>query len=111
MKTIIAWLLLSVSLFAATHTPKDILVLHSYHRGYKWSDDISKTIEKHFSDRDNIFISTVYMDTKRVDTPDYLNSFYEHFKAQFKEYKFDVVMAVDNSALEFIREHYYSPKE
>ena len=106
MKTIIAWLLLSVSLFAATHTTKDILVLHSYHRGYKWSDDISKTIEKHFSDRDNIFISTVYMDTKRVDTPDYLNSFYEHFKAQFKEYKFDVVMAVDNSALEFIREHY-----
>ena len=57
---------------------KDILLLHSYHKGYKWSDDISKVIEKNFSGKDNTFVSTVYMDTKRVDTPEYLEEFYHY---------------------------------
>jgi ABC-type uncharacterized transport system substrate-binding protein/very-short-patch-repair endonuclease len=85
---------------------KDILLLHSYHKGYKWSDDISKVIEKNFSDKDNTFVSTVYMDTKRVDTPEYLEEFYHYYKERFKHYSFDIVMAVDNSALAFVQEHY-----
>ena len=89
----------------AQHT-KDILILQSYHKGYKWSDDISKTIEKNFANQENVFISTVYMDTKRIDTPEYLNEFYHYYKERFTHAKFDVVMAVDNSALAFVQDHY-----
>jgi hypothetical protein len=28
---------------------KEVLLIHSYHKGYAWTDDISKTIEKTFS--------------------------------------------------------------
>jgi len=53
-----------------------------------------------------MFLSTVYMDTKRVDTPEYLNSFYLYYKERFKHYKFDVVIVADNSALDFVKLHY-----
>ncbi|WP_333803477.1 sensor histidine kinase [Sulfurospirillum sp.] len=99
------FLCLSLGSLLAQNT-KDILVLHSYHRGYKWSDDISKVIEKNFSDRDNIFLTTVYMDTKRVDTPEYLEEFYHYYTKRFHDHKFDIVMVVDNSALEFVQTHY-----
>jgi PAS domain S-box-containing protein len=93
-------------LFAAHLQPKEILLLHSYHRGYKWSDEISKVIEKNFSEKENIYLSTVYMDTKRIDTPEYLHLFYLYYKERFQHYKFDVVIVADNSALEFVRVHY-----
>lgn len=85
---------------------KDILILQSYHKGYKWSDDISKVIEKNFLEQENILLSTVYMDTKRTDTKEYLEKFYQYYKERFARNKFDVVMVVDNSALEFVQEHY-----
>ncbi len=107
MKKLLFLLGVSVTLlFAAKQSPKDILLIQSYHKGYKWSDDISKVIEKNFSEHDNMFLSTVYMDTKRVDTPEYLNSFYLYYKERFKHYKFDVVIVADNSALDFVKLHY-----
>jgi len=85
---------------------KDILLIHSYHKGYKWSDDISRVIEKNFSEKENIFLSTVYMDTKRIDTPEYLDVFYHYYKERFKHSHFDVIMVADNGALEFVQRHY-----
>lgn len=67
---------------------------------------MSKVIEKNFSEKSNIFLSTVYMDTKRVDTPEYLHAFYLYYKERFKQYHFDVVIVADNSALEFVKNHY-----
>lgn len=105
MKKLILLLCLVVLSLNAKET-KDILLIHSYHKGYKWSDDISRVIEKNFSEKENIFLSTVYMDTKRVDTPEYLESFYQYFKERFKQSHFDIVMVADNGALEFVQEHY-----
>ena len=105
MKKIFFLLCVCLGTLWAQHT-KDILILQSYHKGYKWSDDISKTIEKNFANQENIFISTVYMDTKRIDTPEYLNEFYRYYKERFSHATFDVVMAVDNSALAFVQDHY-----
>ncbi|KFL34354.1 MULTISPECIES: ABC transporter substrate binding protein [unclassified Sulfurospirillum] len=105
MKKIFLLCCLSLGVLLAQNT-KDILIIQSYHKGYKWSDDISKTIEKNFSNQENIFISTVYMDTKRIDTPEYLEEFYRYYKERFSHYTFDIVIAVDNSALAFVKEHY-----
>ena len=105
MKKIFLLLCVCVGVLCAQHT-KDILILQSYHKGYKWSDDISKAIEKNFANQENIFISTVYMDTKRIETPVYLNEFYRYYKERLKDATFDVVIAVDNSALAFVKEHY-----
>lgn len=105
MKKIFLLCCLSLGVLFAQNS-KDILIIHSYHKGYKWSDDISKVIEKNFLDKENIFVSSVYMDTKRVDSPEYLDTFYHYYQERFKHYTFDVVIAVDNSALAFVKEHY-----
>lgn len=106
MRKILLLFCVCINFLYAQHGTKDILILQSYHKGYKWSDDISKTIEKNFSNQENVFISTEYMDTKRIDTPEYLSEFYRYYKERFKNATFDVVIAVDNSALEFVQEHY-----
>ncbi len=105
MKKIFLLLCLSLFLLEAKET-KDILLFHSYHKGYKWSDDISRVIEKNFSEKKNIFLSTVYMDTKRIDTPAYMEEFYNYYKARFAQSSFDVIMVADNSALEFVKKHH-----
>ena len=47
---------------------KEVLLIHSYHKGYAWTDDISSAIEKSFKEHKNIELTTVYMDSKRIGT-------------------------------------------
>ena len=87
---------------------KEVLLLHSYHKGYKWSDDISKAIEEKFKHYDNIELTTIYMDTKRVAGPLYLDKLANLYKTQLKKRDFDLVITSDNNAFEFIiRYHEY----
>ncbi|WP_258238546.1 sensor histidine kinase [Arcobacter sp. CECT 8986] len=97
--------LLFFSVCYAQTSTKEILLLHSYHKGYKWTDDISSAIEKEFAPYSNINLTTVYMDTKRVSNKIYYQKLYELYKEEFKTRKFDVIIASDNSALEFLVEY------
>lgn len=91
-------------LFAANS--KEVLLLHSYHKGYTWTDDISKTIENEFDNYKDIELTTVYMDTKRVSTPAYLDQLAILYKEQFKDRKFDLVIVSDNHAYDFAKKHH-----
>lgn len=104
MKKIVwCFLLFYVSLFALEQ--KEVLLVHSYEKSYKWSDDISKVIEKKFDAYENINLTTIYMDTKKVATPEYFRKLFELYKEQFKDRKFDLIIASDNDALEFLNKH------
>ena len=85
---------------------KEVLLIHSYHKGYVWTDDISKTIEKNFSEHSNIELTTVYMDTKRIDDSLYLESLSKLYKQQFFDRKFDLIIISDNNAFDFIEKYY-----
>lgn len=104
MKKIILFSLLFIT-FLFANKPKEVLLLHSYHKGYIWSDDISKTIEKNFEESigsENIELTTVYMDTKRVADPSYIDQLARLYKQQFKKRNFDLVIVSDNNAFEFV---------
>ncbi len=101
MKKILILISLVISLFAK-ESSKDVLLLHSYHKGYKWTDDISNAIEKNFNKYNNINLTTIYMDTKRVSNQNYYVKLKELYKEQFLNRRFDVIIASDNSALEFL---------
>lgn len=88
------------SLFA-----KEVLLLHSYHKGYAWSDDISKTIEKELFSYQDIELSTEYMDTKRITTPSYLNKLAILYKEKFSKRNFDLIIVSDNNAFDFAVKH------
>ena len=81
---------------------KEVLLLHSYHKGYVWSDDISKTIEKAFSKYEKIELTTSYMDTKRANNKIYLDKLASLFKEQYKNRKFDLIIVSDNNAYDFV---------
>ena len=98
--------------FLMAQKPKEVLLLHSYHKGYIWSDDISKTIEKEFQNLEDIELTTVYMDTKRIADPIYLDQLAKLYKQQFKKRNFDLIIASDNNAFDFaINYHEYLFKE
>ena len=92
------------SLFASEN--KEVLLIHSYHKGYIWTDDISKAVENNFSAYKNIELTTVYMDTKRIDDSSYLENLSKIYKQQFANRKFDLVIISDNNAFDFIAKYY-----
>jgi PAS domain S-box-containing protein len=81
---------------------KEILLLHSYHKGYKWSDEMSKSIENIFAPYPNIELTTLYMDTKRVVGPIYFQKLANLYKEQLASRNFDLVIVSDNNAFEFM---------
>ncbi len=103
VKSFLLFLLFTISLFS--YDRYNILVLHSYHKGYKWSDDISQAIEDNFKDNPSINITTLYMDAKRIENDSYYDKLYELYKEEFKYTTFDVIIAVDNNALEFLTKY------
>ena len=101
MKYFLLFSILFLNLLFA-NSSKDVLLLHSYHKGYAWTDDISKEIEKKFKDHKDIELTTVYMDTKRIDDYSYLNDLAKLYKKQFEGRVFDLVIVSDNTALDFM---------
>ncbi len=102
-KLILFYFFLILPLFAFEQ--KEVLLVHSYDKSYKWSDDISKAIESNFDHYKDINLTTIYMDTKKVATPAYFQRLYEVYKEQFKDRKFDLIIASDNHAIEFLNKH------
>lgn len=100
MKNKIVLLLFLSSILCA----KEVLLLHSYHKGYEWTDSITKGVEK------GLFYSQVeitheYMDTKRVYNKTYLKSLFQLYKNRYINRKFDVIIASDNNALKFLNNY------
>jgi PAS domain S-box-containing protein len=90
--------------FLFANSGKEVLILHSYHKGYTWTDEISKAIEKTFSNykKEEIEVNTIYMDTKRIDNAEYLNSLAKLYKQQFEGRTFDLIIVSDNTAFDFM---------
>ena len=92
--------------FLQANQNKEVLLIHSYHKGYVWTDDISKTIEKNFDEHKDIELTTVYMDTKRIDDDSYLENLAKLYKQQFSNRKFDLILISDNNAFDFLAKYY-----
>ena len=112
MKYILLFSMLFFNFLFANNTSKEVLLIHSYHKGYTCSDDISKSIENQFKNHNNIELSTIYMDTKMIDDSIYLNNLAKLYKQQFEGRKFDLIIVSDNNAFDFvIKYHEYLFKD
>lgn len=83
--------------------PRKILVLHSYHQGFEWTDNINEGIKSILSKSDiPTELYYEYLDTKRDIRPGRYESFRKEFHLKYPQDKFEIVIAVDNNALNFI---------
>lgn len=85
---------------------KQVLVIHSYHMGFKWTDEITQGITAALRDEGQaVQIRYEYMDTKRVADSAYFELLYETFKYKYRTSKFDVIIATDNDSFEFLKKY------
>lgn len=78
-----------------------ILVLHSYHQGFEWTDNVSRGIKSVFKNQKKIEIYFQYLDTKRHSSKLYIQKLRELYKTQSKDLDFNVMIVCDNNALTF----------
>jgi ABC-type uncharacterized transport system substrate-binding protein len=83
---------------------KNVLILNSYHQGFKWTDDITRGVIsalKPISGETRIFIE--YMDTKWVKDDLYFQELRQILKHKYSRTRFDLIISSDNDAFDFLR--------
>mgnify|MGYP001315047896 CR=1 FL=1 len=107
--TFLALMLAALILSASHPTPaaaqtarKQVLFINSYHQGYKFSDDITRALFETFNQQGNIDLRIEYLDTKRVDSAEYLEQVRQLLQEKYKNAKLDLVMSSDDAALNFL---------
>lgn len=99
MKYLFFLLLIFNSLFANAH--KEILLLHSYNDGLKWSDGITNGLKSVISRYPDYELSIEYMDTKRNHNKDYFDILSLLYTKKYADKKFDLIITADNYAFNF----------
>jgi len=92
--------------FAKTSSSKDkkhILVIHSYHQSFVWTDSISSGIESVLTPLENeIETFYEYLDSKRFVDPIFIESFEHKYKLLCSKVSCDAIIVSDNNALNFV---------
>lgn len=104
MKYLILFLLAISTLFA--NNSKEILLLHSYNSGLKWTDGITQGVKEVLEKYPEYELSIEYMDSKKIDDKDYFDSLMNLYEKKFSNRKYDVIISADNYAYEFVLKNY-----
>ncbi len=86
-----------------------VLILHSYHQEYPWTNNQNKGFIETLTagyPAGNITFSTEYLDTKRVGfSEEYQEFFFQYLKIKFAHYSPAVIFCSDDNALHFLMEY------
>ncbi|MBK8598332.1 MAG: PAS domain S-box protein [Holophagales bacterium] len=96
----------ALSATADAASGKRVLVLHSYYKGYKWTDDENRGISAALEPAlgvENVFVE--YMDTKRFFEERFVSQLPEAYRRKYLDHRIDLIVATDDRALEFLVEH------
>ncbi len=88
-------------------TPPDrILLLHSYHPGFDWTDGITEGVRQELSRQmPTAELHIEYMDSKRWNTPAQREAFHRWLQARYSEASISAILSADDNALSFLLEH------
>jgi signal transduction histidine kinase len=107
MKLCIKFFILLLMINCAFAEDKQVLIINSYHRGFQWSDDVIKGLESVLTERLDIAVNILYMDSKRINSQKYYEKLLELYKIQLQNRKYDLIIVVDRFAYDFILQYYY----
>ena len=85
---------------------REILILHSYHQGFKWTDDILAGIMENLGqDGARAEVHVEYMDSKRYPEPEFTYLNYLLLREKYRFTKFSLVLTSDDNAFNFARQY------
>ncbi|MBI9053291.1 MAG: PAS domain S-box protein [Bacteroidales bacterium] len=84
---------------------KKVLVLHSYHQGLSWTDNITKGIQSVLGIHQDIEVHFEYLDSKRNVDSLYFKELYQLYRTKHHNIPFEAILVSDNNALYFVQEH------
>lgn len=85
---------------------KNILVLHSYHKAFQWTNLLNEAVEEEMSQTPfdtKLFIE--FMDTKQFPTEELFPRLHDLYVTKYKNIKFDLILSSDNNAFDFLKSH------
>lgn len=102
--TLILLSILALPATARNESFRHVLIMHSYHPGMTWVDNMDRGIrdELMVPPYENIIIHTEYMDTKRHHSPEYYDRLLHIYKEKYNDIYLDLIMATDNNAFDFL---------
>lgn len=104
---LLPFLFSQLSLGASTDSLKNILVLHSYHKGLGWTDSITQGIESTLS-KGSISYELFYefLDSKRIDDEQHMQNLVRLLKHKYAGRHFDAIILSDDFAFNFMLKHH-----
>ncbi len=87
---------------------KNIFVLHSYHSGLGWVEDVNDGLYKVLlaKDQQNLELHMEYMDAQRLDNSENFQLLREQLTQKYSSLRFAAVIAVDDIAIKFL-DHFH----
>ncbi|GAB6263478.1 EAL domain-containing protein [Photobacterium sp. CCB-ST2H9] len=91
-------LLLALCLPRLVMAEANVLVIHSYHQGMRWTDAQQDGLSAALRSTD-IQLQVDYMDSMRYQSPWYLDQLVDLYQAKLSSEKFDAIVVTDDNAL------------
>lgn len=95
-------LLLLFPVFIFANSQKDILLLHSYNIGLKWTDNITKGVKGVFENHPKYELTIECMDSKKTTSKKYFETLTKLYEEKFSSRHYEVILVADNYALNFV---------
>ena len=89
--------------YARPDSTRKVLILNSYHKEFKWTDDqVSGAKEVLSEGIKDLELFVEYMDTKRIYNKEYLEYLYNIYRLKYKTVQLDAIITTDDNALWFV---------
>lgn len=87
---------------AQNNKTSKVLLLNSYHKGYLWTDEITRGVEETLDGKiDELYVE--YLDTKRQFDIEYQNNLTKLLKSKHSKHKYDIIITSDDNAFNYIK--------
>ncbi len=101
-----------------TQTKSKVLLVNSYHKGYFWTDGITKAIAQTFgsviekngaidNSKSKVTLDITYMDTKRNPSEEYKEKIAISLKERISSWRPDLVITTDDNAAKYLIVPYF----
>ena len=97
---------LAIGVNAQAHATRKVLILHTHHQGWSWTDRITEGIQSVFKPfAKDIALHFQYLDIQRGTSEADFEVLADHYALKMRRNPFDVVIVSGDSALRFVRRH------